>query len=307
MKIILAQPRGFCAGVVRAIDVVERALVKYGAPVYVRHEIVHNRNVVESLKAKGARFVEDLDEVPEGAVTIFSAHGVSRKVENEAKARSLPTIDATCPLVTKVHNQGRRYIAQGRTVVFIGHAGHPEVEGKLGQIDGELHLVENEDDVEGLSIPAGAPIAYITQTTLSVDDTRGIIAALHRRFSDVAGPEIRDICYATQNRQSAVRELSRIADILIVVGARNSSNSNRLREIGEEAGLPSYLVADSSEIDTEWVRNVGVVGVTAGASAPEVVVEDVVQTLMQIAPSEVSFLDGPIETVSFRLPAELMG
>jgi 4-hydroxy-3-methylbut-2-en-1-yl diphosphate reductase len=307
MKIILAQPRGFCAGVVRAIDVVERALVKYGAPVYVRHEIVHNRNVVESLKAKGARFVEDLDEVPEGAVTIFSAHGVSRKVENEAKARSLPTIDATCPLVTKVHNQGRRYIAQGRTVVFIGHAGHPEVEGTLGQIDGELHLVENEDDVEGLSIPAGAPIAYITQTTLSVDDTRGIIAALHRRFSDVAGPEIRDICYATQNRQSAVRELSRIADILIVVGARNSSNSNRLREIGEEAGLPSYLVADSSEIDMEWVRNVGVVGVTAGASAPEVVVEDVVQTLMQIAPSEVSFLDGPIETVSFRLPAELMG
>ena len=307
MKIILAQPRGFCAGVVRAIDVVERALIKYGAPVYVRHEIVHNHHVVESLKAKGARFVEDLDEVPEGAVTIFSAHGVSRKVENEAKARSLPTIDATCPLVTKVHNQGRRYIAQGRTVVFIGHAGHPEVEGTLGQIDGELHLVENEDDVEGLSIPAGAPIAYITQTTLSVDDTRGIIAALHRRFSDVAGPEIRDICYATQNRQSAVRELSRIADILIVVGARNSSNSNRLREIGEEAGLPSYLVADSSEIDTEWVRNVGVVGVTAGASAPEVVVEDVVQTLMQIAPSEVSFLDGPIETVSFRLPAELMG
>ncbi len=307
MKIILAQPRGFCAGVVRAIDVVERALVKYGAPVYVRHEIVHNRNVVESLKAKGARFVEDLDEVPEGAVTIFSAHGVSRKVENEAKARSLPTIDATCPLVTKVHNQGRRYVAQGRTVVFIGHAGHPEVEGTLGQIDGELHLVENEDDVEGLSIPAGAPIAYITQTTLGVDDTRGIIAALHRRFSDVAGPEIRDICYATQNRQTAVRELSRIADILIVVGARNSSNSNRLREIGEEAGLPSYLVADSSEIDAEWVRNVRIVGVTAGASAPEIVVDDVVQTLMQIAPSEVSALDGPAETVSFRLPAELMG
>jgi 4-hydroxy-3-methylbut-2-en-1-yl diphosphate reductase len=307
MKIILAQPRGFCAGVVRAIDVVERALAKYGAPVYVRHEIVHNRHVVESLKAKGARFVEDLDEVPEGAVTIFSAHGVSRKVENEAKARSLPTIDATCPLVTKVHNQGRRYIAQGRTVVFIGHAGHPEVEGTLGQIDGELHLVESENDVERLSIPADAPIAYITQTTLGVDDTRGIISALHRRFSDVAGPEIRDICYATQNRQTAVRELSRIADILIVVGARNSSNSNRLREIGEEAGLASYLVADSSEIDQEWVRNAEVVGVTAGASAPEVVVEDVVRTLMQIAPSEVSALDGPIETVSFRLPADLMG
>ena len=307
MKIILAQPRGFCAGVVRAIDVVERALIKYGAPVYVRHEIVHNHHVVESLKAKGARFVEDLDEVPEGAVTIFSAHGVSRKVEDEAKARSLPTIDATCPLVTKVHNQGRRYIAQGRTVVFIGHAGHPEVEGTLGQIDGELHLVENEDDVERLSIPASAPIAYITQTTLSVDDTRGVIAALHRRFSDVAGPEIRDICYATQNRQTAVQELSRIADILIVVGARNSSNSNRLREIGQEAGVPSYLVADSSEIDVDWVRNASVVGVTAGASAPEVVVAEVVQTLMQIAPSEVSALEGPVETVSFRLPAELTG
>jgi 4-hydroxy-3-methylbut-2-enyl diphosphate reductase len=307
MKIILAQPRGFCAGVVRAIDIVERALLKYGAPVYVRHEIVHNPHVVESLKAKGARFVEDLDEVPEGAVTIFSAHGVSRKVENEAKARSLPTIDATCPLVTKVHIQGRRYIAQGRVVVFIGHGGHPEVEGTLGQIDGELHLVENEEDVERLPLAVDTPVAYVTQTTLSVDDTRGIIAALHRRFSDIAGPDIRDICYATQNRQTAVRELSRVADVLIVVGARNSSNSNRLREIGEEAGLPSYLVADSSEIDAQWVRNAGVVGVTAGASAPEIVVENVVQTLMQIAPSEVSALDGPIETVSFRLPAELMG
>jgi 4-hydroxy-3-methylbut-2-en-1-yl diphosphate reductase len=306
MKIVLAQPRGFCAGVVRAIDIVERALVKYGAPVYVRHEIVHNRHVVESLKAKGARFVEDLDEVPEGAVTIFSAHGVPRKVEHEAKLRSLPTIDATCPLVTKVHIQGRRYIAQGRILIFIGHAGHPEVEGTLGQVDGELHLVGNEEDVEKLAIPPGTPIAYITQTTLSVDDTRSVIAALHRRFGDVAGPETRDICYATQNRQTAVRELSRIADVLIVVGARNSSNSNRLREIGEEAGLPSYLVADKSEIDPEWVRDASVVGVTAGASAPEIVVEQVVRTLMEIAPSEVSTLDGPTETVSFRLPAELV-
>ncbi|SDR28776.1 4-hydroxy-3-methylbut-2-enyl diphosphate reductase [Rhizobiales bacterium GAS191] len=305
MKIILAQPRGFCAGVVRAIDIVERALEKYGAPVYVRHEIVHNRHVVESLKAKGARFVEELDEVPTGAVTIFSAHGVSRKVENEAKLRSLPTIDATCPLVTKVHIQGRRYVAQGRVLVFIGHAGHPEVEGTLGQIDGELHLVGNEEDVDKLPIATDTPIAYVTQTTLSVDDTRGVIAALHRRFSDVAGPEIRDICYATQNRQTAVRELSRVADVLIVVGARNSSNSNRLREIGEEAGLPSYLVADGSEIDAEWVRNAGVVGVTAGASAPEILVQDVVRTLMRIAPSELSVLDGPQETVSFRLPAEL--
>jgi 4-hydroxy-3-methylbut-2-en-1-yl diphosphate reductase len=306
MKIILAQPRGFCAGVVRAIDVVERALAKHGAPVYVRHEIVHNRHVVESLKAKGARFVETLDDVPAGAVTIFSAHGVSRKVEDEAILRALPTIDATCPLVTKVHNQGRRYISQGRILVFIGHAGHPEVEGTLGQIDGEVHLVENERDVEELPIAALTPIAYITQTTLSVDDTRGVIAALHRRFADVVGPDVRDICYATQNRQVAVRELCQVADVIIVVGARNSSNSNRLREIGDEAGIPSYLVADSGEIDPEWVRNAAVVGVTAGASAPEIVVEDVVRALSAIAPSEISTLDGPAETVSFRLPAELM-
>ncbi|MBV8766111.1 MAG: 4-hydroxy-3-methylbut-2-enyl diphosphate reductase [Hyphomicrobiales bacterium] len=305
MKIILAQPRGFCAGVVRAIEVVERALEKYGAPVYVRHEIVHNRHVVESLKAKGARFVEDLDEVPSGAVTIFSAHGVSRKVENEAKLRSLPTIDATCPLVTKVHNQGRRYVAQGRILVFIGHAGHPEVEGTLGQIDGEVHLVQKEEDVESLPIATDAPIAYVTQTTLSVDDTRAVIDALQRRFNDVAGPDIRDICYATQNRQTAVRELSRLADVIIVVGARNSSNSNRLREIAEEAGLPSYLVADGSEIKAEWVRDAEVVGVTAGASAPEVLVEDVIQALVRIAPAEVSVLEGPKESVSFRLPAEL--
>lgn len=305
MRIILAQPRGFCAGVVRAIEIVERALEKYGAPVYVRHEIVHNRHVVESLKAKGAHFVDELDDVPSGAVTIFSAHGVSRKVENEAKRRSLPTIDATCPLVTKVHNQGRRYVGQGRALVFIGHAGHPEVEGTLGQIEGEIHLVQKEEDVDKLPLAPDTPIAYITQTTLSVDDTRGVIAALHQRFADVQGPDIRDICYATQNRQTAVRELSRIADVIIVVGARNSSNSNRLREIGEEAGLPSYLVADSSEIDAEWVRNAKVVGVTAGASAPEVLVDDVVQALMRIAPSELSILDGPKENVNFRLPAQV--
>ncbi len=281
MKIILAQPRGFCAGVVRAIDIVERALEKYREPVYVRHEIVHNRHVVDSLRAKGARFVDELDEVPAGAVTIFSAHGVSQMVEREAKLRSLPTIDATCPLVTKVHNQGRRYAAQGRIVVFVGHAGHPEVEGTLGQIDGEVHLVESEKDVDRLPIAKDVPIAYVTQTTLSVDDTRGVIAALHRRFSDVLGPEIRDICYATQNRQTAVRKLSRVADVIIVVGARNSSNSNRLREIGEEAGLPSYLVADGSEIDPKWILDAGAVGVTAGASAPEILVEDVVQTLMR--------------------------
>ncbi len=305
MRIVLAQPRGFCAGVVRAIDVVERALEKYGPPIYVRHEIVHNRHVVESLKAKGARFVEELSEVPAGALTIFSAHGVSRKVEDEARSLSVRTIDATCPLVTKVHNETRHYAAQGRTLIVIGHAGHPEVEGTLGQIDGEVHLVQNERDVDGLAIAPEAPVAYVTQTTLSVDDTRGVIAALRRRFRDIQGPETRDICYATQHRQTAVRELAEIADVIVVVGASNSSNSNRLREIGEQAGLPSYLVADGGEVDPEWFRGVDVVGVTAGASAPEVLVDDVIQALMRIAPSEVSVLDGPEESVSFRLPAEL--
>jgi 4-hydroxy-3-methylbut-2-enyl diphosphate reductase len=305
MKIILAQPRGFCGGVVRAIEIVERALEKYGQPVYVRHEIVHNRHVVESLKARGACFVEELSEVPAGALTIFSAHGVSRKVEEEAKSLALPTIDATCPLVAKVHNESRRYVAQGRTLIVIGHAGHPEIEGTLGQIDGKAHLVQSEHDVEELPIAPDTPIAYVTQTTLSVDDTRGVIAALHRRFTDVQGPETRDICYATQHRQTAVRELAQVADVIVVVGARNSSNSNRLREIGEQAGLPSYLVADGGEIDPEWFRSVDVVGVTAGASAPEVLVDDVVQVLMRIAPSEVSVLDGPKESVIFRLPAEL--
>ena len=305
MKIILAQPRGFCAGVVRAIDIVERALEKHGPPIYVRHEIVHNRHVVESLKAKGARFVEDLSEVPAGALTIFSAHGVSRKVEAEAKSLSLTTIDATCPLVTKVHNESRRYAAQRRILIVIGHAGHPEIEGTLGQIDGEVHLVQNEEDVDELAVAPNSPIAYVTQTTLSIDDTRGVIAALHRRFSDIQGPETRNICYATQHRQTAVRELARIADVIVVVGARNSSNSTRLREIGEQAGLPSYLVADGGEIDPEWFRGVNVVGVTAGASAPEVLVDDVVQALKRIAPSEVSVMEGPTESVSFRLPVEL--
>ena len=305
MKIILAQPRGFCAGVVRAIETVERALAKYRAPVYVRHEIVHNRHVVESLKAKGARFVDELSEAPPDAVTIFSAHGVSRKVQDEGRSRASPTIDATCPLVAKVHNQGRRYVALGRILIFIGHAGHPEVEGTLGQIDGPVHLVENEEDVARLPIAADVPIAYVTQTTLSVDDTRSVIAALHRRFSDVEGPDIRDICYATQNRQNAVRELCRLCDVIVVVGARNSSNSNRLREIGEEAGLPSYLVGDGRDIKAAWFADARVVGVTAGASAPEVLVDDVVRALTRIEPSEVSSLEGVKEGITFRLPAEL--
>jgi 4-hydroxy-3-methylbut-2-enyl diphosphate reductase len=306
MKIILAQPRGFCAGVVRAVDIVERALEKYGPPIYVRHEIVHNRHVVDGLKAKGVRFVENLDEIPAGAITIFSAHGVSRNVVDEAAARNLPVIDATCPLVSKVHNQARRYETAGRPVVLIGHEGHPEVEGTLGRIDGPAYLVEDAEDVGKLPLSPDTPIAYVTQTTLSVDDTRATIAALHQRFSDVVGPETRDICYATQNRQTAVRELSRVADVILVVGAHNSSNSNRLREIGENEGVPTYLVADGREVNLDWVRNAEVVGLTAGASAPEVLVEQVIEVLRAIAPVEVEVLPGAEERISFRMPGELM-
>ena len=305
VQIILAQPRGFCAGVVRAIEIVERALKKYGAPVYVRHEIVHNKHVVDSLKAKGARFVESLSEIPENAVTIFSAHGVARRVEDEASARALPVLDATCPLVTKVHNQGRRYVEQGRTLVLIGHAGHAEVEGTMGQIPAPVFLVQTEQDVDSLDILPSAPVAYVTQTTLSVDDTKGIIAALERRFSDLIGPDIRDICYATQNRQTAVRELSALVDVLLVVGAKNSSNSNRLCEIGTETGVPSYLIADSSELRPEWVKAARVVGITAGASAPEILVEAVIEALGCLGPVEVSTLSGRQETAEFRLPEEL--
>jgi 4-hydroxy-3-methylbut-2-enyl diphosphate reductase len=305
MKVILAQPRGFCAGVVRAIEIVERALQKYGPPVYVRHEIVHNKHVVESLKAKGARFVEELSEVPPNAVTIFSAHGVAKSIEEEAAARQLPVLNATCPLVTKVHNQGKRYIGQGRRLILIGHAGHPEVEGTMGQLSEPVTLVQTESDVATLEIPADTPVAYVTQTTLSVDDTRGIIAALQERFTDIVGPETRDICYATQNRQTAVRELSKLVDVILVVGAKNSSNSNRLREIGEEEGRPSYLIADGSEVNPEWFNDAKIVGITAGASAPEVLVEDVIDALRRLGPVEVSQLTGRQETIEFRLPAEL--
>jgi 4-hydroxy-3-methylbut-2-en-1-yl diphosphate reductase len=305
MQVVLAQPRGFCAGVVRAISIVERALEKYEAPVYVRHEIVHNKHVVEDLKAKGARFVDEIDEIPAGAVTIFSAHGVSKSVEHSAELRSLPVIDATCPLVTKVHLQGKRYLSQGRTVILVGHAGHPEVEGTMGQIPGTVHLVQTEEDVETLPLALDTPVAYVTQTTLSIDDTRGIIDAIKRRFKDVVGPETNDICYATQNRQMAVRELTKIADVILVVGAKNSSNSNRLREIGEEAGVPSYLLADGGELDPEWVRGANVIGLTAGASAPEAMVQDVIGSLRQLGPVEVTNLPGVEENVEFRLPVEL--
>lgn len=305
LKAVLAQPRGFCAGVVRAIDIVERALKKYGPPVYVRHEIVHNKYVVETLKAKGARFVESVSEIPDNAVAIFSAHGVSKVVEGEASSRNLPVIDATCPLVTKVHNQGKRYVKQGRAVILIGHAGHPEVEGTMGQIPAPVALVQTVADVDTLTIPTDTPVAYVTQTTLSVDDTRDIIAALTRKFTDIQGPDIRDICYATQNRQSAVRDLCEVADLLLVVGATNSSNSNRLREIGEELGIPSYLIANGSELDPAWLNGVTTVGITAGASAPEVLVDDVIKALKTLKSVEVSTLPGREENIEFRLPAEL--
>jgi 4-hydroxy-3-methylbut-2-enyl diphosphate reductase len=305
MRVILAQPRGFCAGVVRAIDTVEQALVKYGPPVYVRHEIVHNKFVVESLKAKGAVFVEELAEVPPGAVTIFSAHGVARAVEEDAAARKLAVINATCPLVTKVHNQGKRYAAQSRVLILIGHAGHPEVEGTQGQIPATVHLVQTVEDVARLDIPVETPVAYVTQTTLSVDDTRAIIAALEARFTDIRGPDTKDICYATQNRQVAVRELSRLVDVILVVGATNSSNSNRLKEIGAESGIPSYLIANGGELEPEWVTGVHTVGITAGASAPEVLVEDVIEALRRLGPVEVTTLPGRQETIEFRLPPEL--
>jgi 1-deoxy-D-xylulose-5-phosphate synthase len=305
LKVVLAQPRGFCAGVVRAIDIVERAIQKYGVPVYVRHEIVHNRHVVDSLKAKGARFVEDLCEIPENAVTIFSAHGVSKEVEREAAARKLIVHDATCPLVAKVHKQSARYVAQGRQLILIGHAGHPEVEGTMGQISAPVILVQTKRDVESIDLPVETPIAYVTQTTLSVDDTRDIILALHKRFRDVVGPDVTDICYATQNRQTAVRDLCGQVDLILVVGAKNSSNSNRLREISEEMGVQSHLIANSGELRSEWFEDVKAVGVTAGASAPEVVVEDVVNWLRRLGPVELSTLNGPDETIEFRLPAEL--
>jgi 4-hydroxy-3-methylbut-2-enyl diphosphate reductase len=306
MKVVLAKPRGFCAGVVRAIEIVERALDKYGPPVYVRHEIVHNKWVVDSLKARGARFVEDLSEVPPDAITIFSAHGVAKKVVQEAAERGLRVLNATCPLVSKVHAQGRHYVRNGRTVILIGHAGHPEVEGTLGQIPGPVLLVQTEKDVDALDLPIDTPIAYVTQTTLSVDDTRDIIKTIYNRFTDVVGPGTQDICYATQNRQTALLELTKLVDVIFVVGAKNSSNSNRLCEIGLEAGIPTHLIANGSEIKPEWLHDAEVVGITAGASAPEVMVRDVINALRRIEPVEVFTLPGQDEHIEFRVPVELL-
>jgi 4-hydroxy-3-methylbut-2-enyl diphosphate reductase len=305
-QILLAQPRGFCAGVTRAIEIVERALEKFGAPVYVFHEIVHNQFVVNELKDKGAVFVNVLEDIPDASVAIFSAHGVSQAVRRTAQAKRLQVVDATCPLVTKVHNQAQRYAKKGYALVMIGHAGHEEVEGTMGSVDIEVHLVSDVSDVAGLSFSAAQPLAYVTQTTLSLDDTRDIIAALTVKFPHIEGPHVDDICYATQNRQTAVRALAKQVDLVLVVGARNSSNSNRLREVAASEKKPAYLVQDQSEIKPEWLHGVTSVGITSGASTPEVLVQGVVQALSQHAGTRVHTLPGVQEDVLFRLPAELM-
>lgn len=309
MDILLANPRGFCAGVDRAIEIVERAIEVLGAPIYVRHEVVHNRFVVENLRAKGAVFVDEVDEVPEGATCIFSAHGVSQAVREAASRRRLTVFDATCPLVTKVHIEVKRYSREGREVVLIGHAGHPEVEGTMGQFDpsqgGAIHLVETPEDVARLPILHPERIAFVTQTTLSMDDTSKIIDALRERFPGVLGPRKDDICYATQNRQDAVKDLAARCDVLLVVGSRNSSNSNRLRELAESRGTPAYLIDGAQDIRPEWLERKSRVGVTAGASAPEVLVREVVARLRQLGGLAVEELSGREEHIVFSLPPAL--
>jgi 4-hydroxy-3-methylbut-2-en-1-yl diphosphate reductase len=308
MDVLLANPRGFCAGVDRAIDIVERALELFGAPIHVRHEVVHNRFVVENLKARGAIFVEELADVPAGATLIFSAHGVSQAVRDEAKSRGFRIFDATCPLVTKVHMEVARHCRAGRDVVLIGHAGHPEVEGTLGQWragGGTIHLVETVEDVARLEVTRPDALAYTTQTTLSVDETREIIAALRARFPAIEGPRHDDICYATQNRQDAVRLLAGRCDRVLVVGSPNSSNSNRLRELAERAGVPSRLIDGAADIDESWIAGARCVGVTAGASAPESLVREVIARLRSLGAKAVRELDGVRENVVFALPKEL--
>ncbi|MDD3288234.1 MAG: 4-hydroxy-3-methylbut-2-enyl diphosphate reductase [Alphaproteobacteria bacterium] len=306
MKVVLAQPRGFCAGVERAIEIVEMALEKFGPPIYVRHEIVHNPHVVKRLAEKGVIFVEETDEVPAGAVTIFSAHGVAEKIEQHAKQRGLTVIDATCPLVSKVHTEGQRYAKAGREIILIGHEAHPEIEGTLGRIPGVVHLISTVEDVKKLEIKDPDMLAYITQTTLSVDDTKGVIDALKARFPNIVGPATKDICYATQNRQGAVRNLAKHVDVVLVIGAHNSSNSNRLRERAQEEGIHAYLIEDASHLKPEWIKGAKTVGITAGASAPEDLIQDLIERLKQIEPvEEVSVLPGVQEDVHFRLPLAL--
>ncbi len=304
-EILLANPRGFCAGVERAIEIVERALARFGAPIYVRHEVVHNRFVVDDLRAKGAVFVEELEEVPAGNTVIFSAHGVSQVVRDEAERRGLRVFDATCPLVTKVHLEVGRMREQGREIVMIGHKGHPEVEGTMGQVKDGIHLVESADDVARLQVADPDKLAYVTQTTLSVDDAAGIVAALRGRFPNIVGPKKDDICYATQNRQDAVKFMTPHADVVFVVGSRNSSNSNRLREVAELRGVPAYLVDNADGIDPAWIEGKRRVGVTAGASAPEVLVTEVIERLKQVGGGAVRNLDGVPEKVTFPLPKDL--
>ncbi len=309
MKILLANPRGFCAGVDRAIDIVERALGLFGAPIYVRHEVVHNRYVVDRLRSMGALFVDELDEVPDGATVIFSAHGVPRAVQDEARRRGLNVFDATCPLVTKVHMEVKRFAREGRDVVLIGHAGHPEVEGTMGQFDGtmggRIHLVESPEDAAALEVPDPARLAFVTQTTLSVDDTARIVEALVARFPEMATPRKEDICYATQNRQDAVKKLTESCDVLVVVGSPTSSNSNRLREIASMRGIPGYLVDGPEDLRPEWFARAEAVGVTAGASAPELLVRRVVEQLKAWGGEEPVEVAGREEHVVFGLPREL--
>lgn len=306
MKIMLAQPRGFCAGVVRAIEIVERALEVYGAPIYVLHEIVHNQHVIADLRQRGAVFTEDLADIPPGAVTVFSAHGVSAARVEEAHARRLEIIDATCPLVAKVHLQAQKYSREGLEVIIVGHPGHPEVEGTRGRIPGPVHVISEPEDVQGLAVNDPQRVAYVTQTTLSVDDTRDVIAALRARFPMIRGHELDGICYATQNRQNAVRALAGKTELLLVVGARNSSNSNRLREVGEQAGMRAYLVQDAGELNPAWFSPGMRVGITAGASTPERLVQEVLHRLAQFEDIEVRELAAEPEAVTFRLPVALL-
>ena len=305
MDVLLANPRGFCAGVDRAIAIVEHALAAFGAPIYVRHEVVHNRYVVDELRAKGAVFVETLDDVPEGATLVFSAHGVPKRVRAEAARRGLRVFDATCPLVTKVHAEVAKMHREGREIVLIGHAGHPEVEGTMGQCEGRVHLVESVDDVARLEVRDASRLAYVTQTTLSIDDAATIVAALRARFPAISGPRKGDICYATQNRQDAVKALAHEVDVVLVVGSRNSSNSNRLREVAVQHGVPAYLVDGAADIDDTWIEGKRRIGVTAGASAPEVLVREVVAHLQRLGAASVEDLDGARERVAFALPKDL--
>ena len=305
MQVLLANPRGFCAGVDRAIEIVERALQLHGAPIYVRHEVVHNKFVVNDLRNKGAVFVEELAEVPSGSTVIFSAHGVSQDVRREADARGLKVFDATCPLVTKVHVEVAKMRDQGREIVMIGHRGHPEVEGTMGQSNGGMHLVEGPNDVPGLKVADENNLAYVTQTTLSMDDAARTVAALKKRFPKIVGPKKDDICYATQNRQDAIKTLAQRCDVVIVVGSPNSSNSNRLREVAEQLGVPAYMVDNATELQPEWVAGKKTVGVTAGASAPEVLVQAVIERLRGLGANSVSTLDGIPERVTFPLPKGL--